>query len=197
MKIITKSCSPSSSELSEQLRFVLQEPYIAIVPGSLWKTKRWKEQNFAELGRSLTTKGFKVIFLGAPDEKKLVDDCASLSSSISLAGKTSMQDMIYIISKARALVCNDSSSLHISSAFKIPTVAIFCATSPDFGFGPWNNPNAIVLENKTLWCRPCARHGGDFCPTGTEFCRLAAGHKDCVTVELVENALINLVKSAS
>jgi heptosyltransferase-2 len=66
-------------------------------------------------------------------------------------------------------VCNDSVALHVGSALKVPTVAVFCATSPRFGFGPWRN-RATVVEHSELSCKPCRRHGSPRCPTGTEAC---------------------------
>jgi heptosyltransferase-2 len=59
--------------------------------------------------------------------------------------------------------------LHMASAFKVPTVAIFCATSPSFGFGPWKN-RALVVEDEQLQCKPCSRHGTRKCPLGIETC---------------------------
>ncbi|MCK5540435.1 MAG: hypothetical protein KAI69_05855, partial [Deltaproteobacteria bacterium] len=66
-------------------------------------------------------------------------------------------------------ICNDSMALHMASACKIPTVAIFCATIPQFGFGPWQN-RAVIVEKKDLDCRPCARHGSRQCPNQTRAC---------------------------
>ena len=60
-------------------------------------------------------------------------------------------------------------ALHMASDFKTPCVAIFCATSPRNGFYPWKN-NAIIVEKNDLACRPCGRHGGRKCPTGTYAC---------------------------
>jgi heptosyltransferase-2 len=88
---------------------------------------------------------------------------------IDLTGKTDIAETMYIVKNARLIVCNDSMALHMASAFKVPNVAIFCATSPQFGFGPWKN-RAVVVEKKDLTCRPCRRHGGRSCPTGTEAC---------------------------
>jgi heptosyltransferase-2 len=53
-------------------------------------------------------------------------------------------------------------------AGNVPTLAIFCATTPALGFYPYSN-DAIVLE-KELSCRPCGSHGGRRCPLGTEDC---------------------------
>ena len=85
-------------------------------------------------------------------------------------GKTTLSEMFLFVSQANALCCNDSMALHVGSAFKIPTVVVFCATAPEFGFGPWMNPNAVVVERTNLPCRPCRRHGSKQCPTGTELC---------------------------
>jgi heptosyltransferase-2 len=61
-------------------------------------------------------------------------------------------------------------ALHMASAFRIPTVAVFCATAPEFGFGPWENPESVVVQDATLPCKPCGRHGSNRCPNGTEAC---------------------------
>ncbi|MCP3875667.1 MAG: glycosyltransferase family 9 protein, partial [Desulfobacteraceae bacterium] len=75
------------------------------------------------------------------------------------------------------LVCNDSMSLHMASAFKIPTVVIFFSTSPEFGFGPWQNVNSRIVEDDTLECKPCRRHGSNQCPNNTETCMQISAEK--------------------
>jgi len=72
--------------------------------------------------------------------------------------------------QSRLVICNDSMALHMASAFKVPNVAVFCATSPEFGFGPWENPKSAVVQDDTLACKPCRRHGSNRCPNGTEAC---------------------------
>ena len=80
-----------------------------------------------------------------------------------------MAEALPLYQDAALVVCNDSLALHLASAFKVPNVAVFCATSPEFGFGPWENC-AEVVEKKELACKPCRRHGSMKCPTGTESC---------------------------
>jgi heptosyltransferase-2 len=53
-------------------------------------------------------------------------------------------------------------------ACNVPTVAIFCATTPALGFYPYS-ADSVVVE-KELPCRPCGTHGGRRCPLGTEDC---------------------------
>src|SRR5436190_88194 len=55
----------------------------------------------------------------------------------------------------------------------VPVVAVFCATTPALGYGPYGARTMVVEAD--LACRPCARHGGPRCPRGTEDCaRLVA-----------------------
>jgi heptosyltransferase-2 len=145
------------------------DPYAVLVPGSAWETKMWPWQGYRQVAHHLLDKGYPVVALGAPSEKKICDQVASRLNVINLAGRTSISDAMYVINNASLVVCNDSLALHLASAFKVPTVVIFCSTSPAFGFGPWQN-NALVVERDDLDCKPCARHGSHKCPTGTEDC---------------------------
>jgi heptosyltransferase-2 len=88
---------------------------------------------------------------------------------INLAGEADLDTALYLTKNARIMICNDSMALHMASALKIPTVAVFCATVPEFGFGPWQN-QALIVEKKDLDCRPCARHGSRSCPNQSRAC---------------------------
>ena len=87
---------------------------------------------------------------------------------MNLAGKFSLRELPAAIGRCRVFVTNDSGPMHIAVARKVPTVAIFCATTPDLGFYPYS-ANAIVIE-KQLACRPCTSHGGRRCPLAHENC---------------------------
>lgn len=161
--------APEASDLSEKnRRRIPSRPYAVLVPGSAWATKMWKHEGFRETGLYLMDQGFPVLLLGAPEDRDTNRKVAEQTAMVDLAGETGIAEALYIVKGATLVVCNDSMSLHMASAFKIPTVVIFCATSPAFGFGPWQN-NARVIEKK-LDCRPCSRHGQRSCPLGTEAC---------------------------
>lgn len=148
--------------------------YVVLSPGSAWETKRWSARGFQEVARSLLAQGGRVVVVGAPQD---TDTCDAVSVGLSgqgaafsnMCGRTSLWDLIYLVKRAQGVICNDSLALHIASAAQVPTVVIFCATSPLFGFGPWKN-RAIVVEKGDLFCKPCRRHGSRRCPTGTNAC---------------------------
>lgn len=172
---------PLRNELDNDIHRMLPQPggYVVLVPGSVWKTKMWHWEGYREVAQFLLKRGFVVVLLGAPSDEKVNAIVAQGLEVLNFAGKTSIADAMYIINNARLVVCNDSMPLHIASAFKVPNVAVFCATSPQFGFYPWNN-NAIVVE-KDLACKPCSRHGEKRCPTGTEACMKELSHLEVIS----------------
>lgn len=166
--------APLLGECSSLVQQRVPEPgrYAVLHPGSEWETKRWWWQGYREVAQYLLGKGMPVLVCGAQNEREYNLQISSGLKVIDLTSLTTLQDFLYVLGNAAILVCNDSMSLHAASALKTPAVAVFCATSPAFGFGPWMN-KAIVVEKKGLPCKPCSRHGGRSCPTATEECMRA------------------------
>jgi heptosyltransferase-2 len=146
------------------------QPYVLLVPGSVWETKRWHWRHYRTVAKRLIEKGYHVMLMGAATDQALNHRVACGLDIIDLTGRTTVAEAMTMVQHAAGIVCNDSMALHLASAFRTPCVVVFCATSPSFGFGPWQNPNAVVMERNDLACKPCARHGGRQCPTGTRAC---------------------------
>ena len=163
--------APEKREIAPatQAKLPLPASYVLMVPGSAWETKRWSASGYHEVAKYLTKKGLSVVLLGSNEEVEVCQEVASNLEVINLAGSGDLDTALYLTKHARLMICNDSMALHMASACKIPTVAIFCATVPEFGFGPWQN-RAIVIEKEGLNCRPCARHGSRQCPNQTRAC---------------------------
>ncbi len=163
--------APEKSELNPaiQAEIPLPNSYVLMVPGSAWETKRWGATGYHEVAKHLIKKGWKVVLLGSSEEVDVCREVAGNLEVINLAGRSDLDSALYLTKQARLMICNDSMALHMASAFKIPTVTIFCATVPEFGFGPWQN-QALIVEKKDLDCRPCARHGSRQCPNQSRAC---------------------------
>jgi len=144
---------------------------IGINPGSIWATKRWSAEGFAG-AIQLIKKNYDcdVLLFGGPADAVVASRIQELCGGtlVNLAGKIGLREMPAALSLCRVLITNDSAPMHMAVACGVPTVAIFCATTPALGFYPYSD-NAILLE-KDLSCRPCGSHGGRRCPLGTEDC---------------------------
>ena len=141
------------------------EKIVGIAPGSVWATKRWLPERFAEVADLLQQKaGVKVIFLGSEEDRKLCKEITAQmeTPSLILAGKTDILQSAAIISFCRVILSNDSAPVHIASAMKRPVVAIFGSTIPEFGFAPYGEGH--LLLQKKMECRPCGIHGKQKCP---------------------------------
>jgi heptosyltransferase-2 len=144
-------------------------PLVAIAPGSVWATKRWRAEGFAAVARALDAEA-RVVLLGAPGDRALCEAIAAQAggSVRSLAGEIDLATTVAVIDRAAVLVGNDSAPMHIACARDVPVVAVFCATTPALGYGPYGHRARVVSVD--LECRPCGRHGGAQCPRGTEDC---------------------------
>jgi heptosyltransferase-2 len=147
--------------------------FSVIAPGSVWKTKRWKVSNFIAYCQAHRQQwpDEELVFIGAAGDAEVLSRITREVKSYPLSQGTNLADVLALVHGAQSVVCNDSMILHVASAFAVPTTAIFCATTPEMGFGPWQNPYAAVLGARDLNCRPCGRHGGQCCPIRTEECR--------------------------
>ncbi|WP_047381228.1 glycosyltransferase family 9 protein [Cetobacterium sp. ZWU0022] len=146
------------------------EDVVAIAPGSKWFTKKWPLEYFNKVIDLLIENNKKVIVIGGKDEMFL--NVHTSKGVIDLRGKTTLLELAEVLRRVRVVLTNDSSPIHIASAFKnTRIIALFGPTVKEFGFFPWSE-NSEVLEIEGLPCRPCGIHGGNKCPKGHFKCML-------------------------
>lgn len=147
------------------------EPLFVVCPGSVWATKRWTVDGFAELIQKLTRDYGRVLLCGGPDDAPVAQMVHERSGQcgINLVGRADLPTFMALVDRAQLVISNDSAPMHVAVARNVPVVAIFCATTPSLGYGPYSE-RAIIVEKKDLFCRPCDRHGSPTCPRGTDDC---------------------------
>lgn len=146
--------------------------FLAIAPGSVWKTKRWPLEHFQELIRLLPDH-LGVFLIGGKEDVVLCHAIAQIAPErmVNTAGQLTLRQSAELIRRCTMLLSNDSAPTHLASAMGVPTIVIFGPTVPAFGFGPLA-PRSRVME-KELPCRPCSIHGGIKCPIGTHECMVS------------------------
>ena len=164
---------PVSSEAAARAETLLPAgtgPLIGLAPGSVWATKRWTPAGYAAVAARFVREGARCVLLGGPDDVPLADEIrARAGDGVSvLAGRTDLATLVAVIDRLTLLIANDSAPMHVACARGVPVVAVFCATTPALGYGPWGRRAAVVEAD--LACRPCGRHGGRRCPRRTEDC---------------------------
>jgi heptosyltransferase I len=126
---------------------------IAIAPGTIWDTKQWRREGFAEVARHFKQKGFAVTLVGSEREREVCDDVARLAPGIvNLAGETTLSELAALIARATLCVSNDSGPMHLAVALGRGVVAIFGPTDPVWA-GPYQRGSAVLRAE--LPCSPC------------------------------------------
>jgi heptosyltransferase-2 len=137
---------------------------IGFNPGAAYgPAKCWPVDRFKSLGKALIDmyKGCHILVFGTDKEASVAECiCNPLGEKgHNLAGKTSLAEVMGLISRLDLLVTNDSGLMHIGAALDIPLVAIFGSTNP-VTTGPWSD-NSIIVRHE-LPCSPCLKR---MCPT--------------------------------
>ncbi len=148
----------------------MEEHYIVIAPSSVWFTKMWPKQKWAEL-ITLLPSHLDVVLIGSGADRELCEEIIRMAErGRNLAGQLSLLDSAALIAGAKLTYTNDSGPLHIASAMNAPVASVFCSTVPEFGFGPLSDERHILQETVGLKCRPCGLHGHKACPEGHFLC---------------------------
>lgn len=159
----SKSYPPENFE-NEILK---QRNKIAIAPGAFHTTKRWLPHRFSRLAEILKEKyNVEIVLIGGPKDNEI---CNSIISECKIKNldyscSASIYESARQIDSCRLVITNDTGVMHISAARKVPVVAIFGSTAPEFGFTPFRINHEIVQIE--LGCRPCTHYGKDKCPKG-------------------------------
>jgi heptosyltransferase II len=159
---------PSPHDTQKITNLTNGQRYVCMAPTSVWFTKQWPAERWAELV-GLQDVGTRVYLLGGPGDRTA---CAAIAAASghpnvhTLAGELSFLESAALMAGAAMNYVNDSAPLHFASALDAPVTAIFCSTLPEFGFTPLSANARVVQCSEKLTCRPCGLHGKSACPQG-------------------------------
>jgi heptosyltransferase-2 len=154
---LTQEEKEKSKQMLLSLNVDLKNPLIILNPGASYgPAKRWQVENYAKLAILLQErKKAEILITGSKGEAELVESIASFMTKKphNLAGKTSLRELVGLISQAALFITNDSGPMHIANALKIPVIAIFGPTNPSLS-GPFQQPAAVIKKDVPCW--PCS-----------------------------------------
>lgn len=148
---------------------------VILAPASVWATKRWPAEKWAELADACAIRngGVPVVLLGGKADAALLIGIAAqckVAQPAVCAGELNLLGAAALMSEARAVVSNDSAPLHMAGAVDTPVVGVFCSTTPRLGFGALpgmvsaGRAENVEVEEAALDCKPCGVHGRQSCP---------------------------------
>jgi ADP-heptose:LPS heptosyltransferase len=157
---------PSPSEIAEINTLLQHEnpgigpaPLILLNPNAsdLLPLRRWPSLRYVQLAQRLLDHypELFIVFTGAPAEAATNNQLAAEVGSsrvITLAGKTTLRQVLVLYTRSAILVTNDSGPAHFASMTPIRVVALFGPETPALFAA--RSPNAIALW-AGIACSPC------------------------------------------
>ena len=155
---------------------------LGINPGASYgSAKRWHPKKFSDVAAELSD-DFDIIIFGGKSETNFASDIeknlttASITNYQNLAGKTELDELIYLISELDIFITGDSGPMHIAAALGIPTISIFGPTN-DKETSQWMNSKSVTIK-KNLNCQPCMKRT---CPLK---------HQDCMKLITASEVIV-------
>lgn len=130
--------------------------FLALQPGASEDRRRWPVDHFIALARQAHKRhGLVPVLLGAQGEAALGERFRAGADfpCIDLMGRTSLVDLAGVLTRCRALVTNDTGTMHLAAGLGVPVCAVFLATAQPWDTGPYR-PGNLCLE-PDMACHPC------------------------------------------
>jgi ADP-heptose:LPS heptosyltransferase len=172
-------------ELSKLLPVSHQSGYIVFIIGATHFTKRMPNEKIIRICSQLN---LPVVLLGGNDVKANGDEVAlSIPGIYNACGVTTLDESVFLVSKANSIIGFDTGLTHIAEAFNRPITSVWGGTAPELlGVQPYKVKDVLIAEID-LPCRPCSKFGLEKCPLG---------HFKCM-VDMPEDGIINFANNQS
>ncbi|MGV2290983.1 lipopolysaccharide heptosyltransferase II [Trinickia sp. YCB016] len=153
-----------ASRVSARFNLDTRVPLVVFCPGAEYgAAKRWPPEHFAALAQ-IVGQSFpytQIVALGSGKDSPIAQQISERAPNVrNLCGQTSLSEACALISRASAVVTNDSGLMHVAAALRRPLVAVYGSTDPR------HTPPLSELA-KVQWlhleCSPCFQRE---CPLG-------------------------------
>jgi ADP-heptose:LPS heptosyltransferase len=158
--------TPTSDELQEMRRWLRDRlpggwvgPLVLLNANAsdLMPLRRWPAQRYVELARRLLEHypELRIVFTGAPSEAAAAAALVSQVGSprcVSMAGKTTLRQLLVLFSLADVLVSNDSGPAHFATLTDVDVVVLFGPETPMLFAAPSPRTHPLWAG---LACSPC------------------------------------------
>ncbi|HST31722.1 MAG TPA: lipopolysaccharide heptosyltransferase II [Chthoniobacterales bacterium] len=129
---------------------------LGLCPGAEYgPAKRWLPERFAEVAESISNGSeTKWVLLGTKNNAAVGETIAAKlgEKCVNRIGQTTLDELIAELRDCRALLTNDTGTMHLAALLGVPVVAIFGSTEPQLT-GPLGENHFVVRHH--VECTPC------------------------------------------
>lgn len=123
-------------------------PIIGLNPGAATTYRRWHASNFAVLGDRLhETYGAHIVITTGPREGELAHQVATqMSRPAVIVNQATPMQLAALLQRCNLYISNDTGPMHLSTAVKTPTIAVFGASNLIQWAPPWDKHAVVARE---------------------------------------------------
>ncbi len=165
---------PEAAESVKQLMkregITFNSHFIGIIPGARWESKRWPTKFFGKLINKIhsVNQDSQFLLLGSKDTIDIAEEIMQLTTNskivFSLAGKTSIGELVEALRLCNPIISNDSGPSHIAAALDKTVFGLFGPTDPT-RTGPYGTQH--VFFQRDIPCIKCLKKN---CRNGSFSC---------------------------
>ena len=153
----TAAFVPEKQSLPVEFETLVQKNYVILHPKSQGSAREWPMENYTALARELIINGYEVVFTGTEGEgnqfRELIPDDPKCHDS---TGKLSIDQLIWLIKHAAALVACSTGPLHIAGFVDTKAIGLFSSRIPIHP-GRWKplgkHSRALVFDPECPSCK--------------------------------------------
>ncbi|MFD2871153.1 glycosyltransferase family 9 protein [Mucilaginibacter ximonensis] len=152
-------------QLNTLLPATHQSGFVAFVIGATHFTKRMPNDKIISICKEIN---LPVVLLGGNDVKANGDEIIAATGEkvYNACGITTLDESVFLVSKAQKIIGFDTGLTHIAEAFDRPIVSVWGGTVPELlGVQPYKVKDVLIADIE-LECRPCSKFGLAACPLG-------------------------------
>jgi len=119
--------SPFVEQIPNSSIFGLHRPYILCFHSTARTAKRWPEENWVALGKSLAAEGYQIVFPWGNAEERSISEALAIKVSHSLVPPAfSIDEAFSFIKDATLTIGVDTGLTHLAAVLNRPTVEVYC-----------------------------------------------------------------------
>jgi len=131
-------------------KFLKYKGFIGLQVGASESYRIWPPENFIQLSKKLLSNDERILTTGIKQEsylsKKIVYACNN--RVVDLCGKTTIEELPYLINNLKFLVTSDTGTMHLAIALKTPTICLFSPSNPQYT-GPYQDKHIHKVIKKS------------------------------------------------
>jgi lipopolysaccharide heptosyltransferase II len=147
-----QSAKPAAPQTSNGKKEIV----LGLCPGAEYgPAKRWLPERFAEAAAAISAESkAKWILFGTKNDQAIGETIATAlgEKCTNRIGQTTLDQLIEELRDCRALLTNDTGTMHLAALLRVPVVAIFGSTEPALT-GPLGNRHTVIRHH--VECSPC------------------------------------------